>query len=275
MASSTASNTCAAANLAAVAAHPPVPVMDRTGTAITGTTANAHAVSTSARLYRSASSSSLLQTTPLAAGPAREVTLTPEHQPRALIPGSTPTRLAIMRPGRYTAEVSTPLTIRHSLHPRRPSNPPVRHRNPCSVSAKWVFGISRNGRPISPKCTLCAKCGTRGEGDLVAGRLEGVRERHERMKVSRKRQGREQSAHMPYFLVSPAGTPPRRRQSASRLSFVSQEHCGRGRHPFTTHTAYVPTHSRSSDTAPSDRALRCECVWVGGWPRRAMARRRL
>src|SRR5207244_4427186 len=62
MASSTASSTCAAAKLAAVAAHRRALVTDRTGMAITGTIASGHAASMSARRYPSASRSSVLQT---------------------------------------------------------------------------------------------------------------------------------------------------------------------------------------------------------------------
>src|SRR6266508_599323 len=113
----TASSTCAAANLAAVAAHPPVLVTGRTGTIASG-----HAASTSARLYPLGSSSSADQITPRPAKPTKEVMLSPEH----------PTPEADTRAGHQTIRPSlscdpggkpphsTPSTI---LHRRRHFGP--------------------------------------------------------------------------------------------------------------------------------------------------------
>src|SRR5205809_120967 len=107
MASSTASSTSAAANLAAVAAHRRALVTDRTGMAFTGTIASGHAVSTSARSYPLGSSSSTDQTRPQPARPTKEVLLS--LHPR------TP---------RADTRVGDPPTSHHRYHATREVNPP-------------------------------------------------------------------------------------------------------------------------------------------------------
>src|SRR5690349_21290713 len=113
MASSTASSTYAAAKQAAVAAHPPALVTDRTGMAFTGTIASGHVASTSARRYPPASSSSVLQTTRHPAGPPKEVMLSPE----------------LPTPGTHTRDRRRDHSLSCDPGGKRPHSPPstIRH----------------------------------------------------------------------------------------------------------------------------------------------------
>lgn len=140
MASSTASSTCAAAKLVAVTAHRAVLVTVRTGMAITGTIANGHAASTSARPYLLGSKSSVDQTTPYPARPTKEVLLNLHPEPRVLNPPGVGDSTPPSHRYHPTREVTTRThcSINHSRQPppTRQVGPAVRHRIDRSPSAE-------------------------------------------------------------------------------------------------------------------------------------------
>jgi hypothetical protein len=152
MASSTASSTCAAAKLAAVAARRPAPVTDRTGMAITGTISSAHAASTSAKPCPLGSSSSVDHTRLHPANSAKEVLLTPERTNPGTDTRARPYgRSLSCHPGGIRTVLNS---IDHSPQPSRrrqirpscsaPKGPFGFPRNQCSASAETAVRLHRN-----------------------------------------------------------------------------------------------------------------------------------